>query len=480
MSSQLRQHFDIIINGGGIVGFTLLNLIQRSSHLNRFKVLLIEQATKPTRNPDDINLKLDESSGTRRFSNRVSSISDSSRKIFEKLEVWNKVKPFVKDVKQIKVWNYDYREKLIFNGSLDPLGKRSQLFSVVENNRLSSAILGSINGCSEDSSPIIWNHSLRTLTPPIVDDGYIEVTVENNATGEQFTASGCLILGCDGPRSIVRNILGFNYYEKDLNKTAIVGTVKVGSKDRVEGNETAYQRFSSKKDTVAALLPLDKEHSSFVISAPNDYVSTLMDCDEEEFVTEFNALISETESPDFRPLGTIHSAYNTFDQLLQRIPQSIFKKSVDINSDVGCPHIESLVTASRASFPLVFGTTSPSMVANFAGRKHAQVALLGDSTHRIHPLAGQGLNLGISDASSLVRHLEVFARCGENLFDSRDLTTLHKALKRYELQRQAQIIAMSGGVMIMPHLFKYLPSKFLSLVNACEPVKGASIKFANG
>ena len=68
----------------------------------------------------------------------------------------------------------------------------------------------------------------------------------------------------------------------------------------------------------------------------------------------------------------------------------------------------------------------------------AHVALLGDAAHGIHPLAGQGLNLGFGDIASLVEVLALAKRRGEDF-------TKASVLKRYATQRRAEITAMGAA-----------------------------------
>lgn len=503
MSLRPKNRYDIIINGGGIVGFTLLNAILKSPQLNRAKVLLIEQAKKPS-TLNQPSRKVDKSAisewnqpnseiqSEKKFSNRVSSITRSSRLALENLGAWDGLKQYTKDVKSIKVWNYDYSQKIVFKqDSSDELcdkKDRDVMFSVVENNRLSMNILNNILKLNQGRDLIAWNHSLVDLSQ---SDGTIDAVIQNKESDEETIVSAPLILGCDGFKSKVRDFAQLKYFERDLNKTAVVGTVKMSApvnmlaeQQQLDYNATAYQRFSAEKDTVAALLPLDDEYSSFVISAPSDYSKFLLDCDEKTFVFEFNQLLSRNEfSAILQGISSLSTVFSEIlDNNLQSFkPSSNFTKTASLDNEFDRPPtLDSVLEGSRAAFPLVFGTTTPKMIASLHGRDYPQIALLGDSSHRIHPLAGQGLNLGIQDAIELVRQLDFVATHGERIFDDNDHYAIARALKRYERNRQLYIAPMSAGILSMPHLFKLLPSKILAGVNKCDPIKSMSVRFANG
>jgi ubiquinone biosynthesis monooxygenase Coq6 len=73
----------------------------------------------------------------------------------------------------------------------------------------------------------------------------------------------------------------------------------------------------------------------------------------------------------------------------------------------GAPFISDIIGESRALFPLRL---------NHAKTYHSdRTVLIGDAAHTIHPLAGQGLNLGLADAECLARHLLKGMSTGEDL-----------------------------------------------------------------
>lgn len=466
----MAKHYDIIINGGGIVGFTLLNIILKSPRLNRLNVLLIEQASKPTQKShlqpryqqinDETKVK---------FSNRVSSITPQSRNLFKKLGVWQRIEEFTKDIQNIEVWNYDIAKKLTFSGK-DTIGE--SLFTVVENDRLASSLLDNID--DERQGEIIWAHNLSQLQTSQESPGTIEVIIDDKTSGNREKVTGCLVLGCDGVQSKIRDIAKIAYKERDLFKRAVVGTVRMSNNYDITSNSTAYQRFSNNHDTVIALLPLDKEYSSFVISAPIQYANHLKDCNKEEFILEVNKLLSDKERCNNVILDTVHRFINT------AVQNTIDRCHAPTYDNESCPYVEDLIPDSRASFPLYFGTTSPKMIAPFVHPEHNQIALVGDAAHRVHPLAGQGLNLGIQDASVLANELEQMCVIGENPFTPQDLTCIDRVLKKYQYKRQSTVIPMSLGIMSMPLLFRLLPESFISNINNIKPIKNGSIKFASG
>lgn len=164
-----------------------------------------------------------------------------------------------------------------------------------------------------------------------------------------------LVIGADGANSFIRDYFNFETKVKPYKHTAIVATIKL-EKDH---QQTAYQRFYDKG--VLAFLPLaDANKASIVWSVKTDYANFLMSLLDEKFEIELTKAID-----------------NSFGSL------SLLSK--------------------RFSFELIERHAKSYMQNN--------VVLVGDAAHTIHPLAGQGVNIGFKDVIALTRVLsEAFAK----------------------------------------------------------------------
>ena len=120
------------------------------------------------------------------------------------------------------------------------------------------------------------------------------------------------------------------------------------------------------------------------------------------------------------------------------------------------------------------------------GRQHAtryiadRMALVGDAAHQIHPIAGQGLNLGLRDAAALAELLIPAKQAGEDLGSER-------LLKRYEDWRRPDVLAMIGMTDTLNALFmsRFPPLRLarglgIAAVDAFPPLKNFFMRQAMG
>jgi 2-polyprenylphenol 6-hydroxylase len=204
--------------------------------------------------------------------------------------------------------------------------------------------------------------------------------------GRRLTAK--LVVGADGARSSVRAQAGIACEEQVYAQTAVVANFACSRPHR----DVAFQWFQG--GAVLALLPLPGDHVSMVWSAGNAAASRLLALDA-------GALAREVADASRHALGEL-----------------------------------ALVTPPRG-FPL----------QRLAARRlvASRVALAGDAAHVIHPLAGQGANLGLQDA----RLLAAAIGGREPGRDPGDV----RLLRRYERSRAEDILAMRAAVHGLFRLF---------------------------
>jgi 2-polyprenylphenol 6-hydroxylase len=236
--------------------------------------------------------------------------------------------------------------------------------------------------------------------------------------GECLEAS--LVVGADGARSFVREAAGITAMEKDYGQAAVVANFAT---ERPHGF-VARQWFQG--GPVLALLPLPGQRVSMIWSLPLQRAVEIIGLGAE-------ALCREVERASLGRLGEL--------------------------SLLGAP----------ASYPLHRLLARRSTAA--------RVALVGDAAHVIHPLAGQGLNLGLQDARTLARVLT-----------ERDpvLEPGHAALlRRYERRRAEPTMAMAAAVDGLHGLFgaqgeaaAFVRNAGLNLVSHIPVLKNLLIRHA--
>jgi len=211
-----------------------------------------------------------------------------------------------------------------------------------------------------------------------------EIRIEDNAVSVELaddqTLVGRMLLGADGAKSRVRAAAGIEATLYHYNQRAIVAPLEIE-----HGNPgTAWQRFTELGPL--ALLPLPEGRSSLVWSVHDDAADKLMALEDDEF------------------LGA----------LAEHCPESPFGAFT--------------AAGKRHALPLIRRQSKPLA----AGR----AALLGDAARSVHPLAGQGLNLGLADVAALIEALDGW--------QAKDDPT--NRLTRYSRRRWSDSVLVAGGI----------------------------------
>lgn len=250
-----------------------------------------------------------------------------------------------------------------------------------------------------------------------------------------------LLVGADGPNSPVRSFARIQSYGWSYPTQAIVATMRQTPR-LFTPHMTAYQRFLPTGPI--AFLPLSPTSSSLVWSTKPSLAAifTNKTLNPEVLRLMINAAfrlpevsirylhqrLLETEAQ--RP-GQPMTADEVREEIIFREqshnidPNSAYASaSVDPSSaNVGIPPtgahllpplVSSIQSGTVASFPLRYNHTE-SYIGEGEG---ARTVLVGDAAHTIHPLAGQGLNLGLADVECLARCIEDVVMKGGDIGES--------------------------------------------------------------
>ena len=191
---------------------------------------------------------------------------------------------------------------------------------------------------------------------------------------EQYKSS--IIIACDGVNSLAREKIEIKSTKHDFNQTAITFQLKV----KLDNQNEAKQFFL--KESILAILPIKKDLVSIVWSCNSQFYKKINSFDEKSIEDELNLTIGD------------------------------FYKDIKVVSKI-------------ESFPLTMNRVE----SFFKDR----VLLVGDAAHFIHPLAGQGLNLGIRDIITL-----------EKIIDKKGYADigLKGFLRKYERARKEDVAQM--------------------------------------
>lgn len=233
---------------------------------------------------------------------------------------------------------------------------------------------------------VVWYDDTLKNVMPIVGDskngsgrGVRQVITEK---GQVITAD--LFIAADGANSCVRRFSGIEHHVKSYSAKGLVAQLTVEKPHR----NIAFQWFS--EEGILAFLPLPD-------TSDGHQVSMVWSCPD--------AIASSLEKLSEQALG-------------ETLPKRIGHLSQDVLGKV-------VLRSPMYAFPLTLEKT---------GMVSEGIALVGDAAHRVHPLAGQGLNLGLSDAVALSHVLATkeHFRCYGDL----------RILQRYQRARSIDIAKM--------------------------------------
>jgi 2-octaprenyl-3-methyl-6-methoxy-1,4-benzoquinol hydroxylase/2-octaprenylphenol hydroxylase len=232
-----------------------------------------------------------------------------------------------------------------------------------------------------------------------------------------------VVVAADGGASPLRAMAGIDTRGRNYNQRAVVAHV---SHERPH-QATAWQRFL--RGGPLALLPLADGRSSIVWSLPEAEAQRILALSDADFLHELGVAC------DFR-LGPM------------------------------------LATSKRAAFPLHMQLATSYQAARFV--------LLGDAAHTVHPLAGQGVNIGLRDVTELRDTLRQARVRGA------DIGAAH-VLRRYARRRRSadEIDALSFDALARIYAAQWPPvaaarALGVAAVNAIVPLKNLLIAHASG
>jgi 2-octaprenyl-6-methoxyphenol hydroxylase len=353
------------------------------------------------------------------FDGRVSALAYASVRMLTALGVWDDLAPHAQPIHEILVTDGRLGGKLAA-----PTSPFSLHFDAQE---VGADALGHIAENRHTRAAlyaaVARATNLELISPATVrdvavDGGSATVTLQD---GSQIAAA--LVIAADGRESRLRAQMGINVVGWSYPQTGIVATVE----HEKPHNGVAYEHFLPAGPF--AILPMTGNRSSLVWTETKAKAPGLLALDEAGFHAELARRFGDH-------LGAVKAA------------------------------------GPRWSYPLAFH-----IARNFVA---SRFALAGDCAHGIHPIAGQGLNLGLKDAAALAEVLLDAGRLG------RDIGALD-TLKRYERWRRFDSVVMGGTMDALNRLFsndiaplRHLRDMGLGIVDSIGPARRFFMRHAGG
>lgn len=354
------------------------------------------------------------------FDSRVSALTVASQALLTDIGVWPAIaEQRISPFEKMQVWDAEGTGEVSF----DAADVRAPVLGHIVENRVTVAAL--VNQLKQ--SPNIHVFDGRSVAhlrlPEKLTDEKPQLDLDDGTV-----ISSTLIVAADGAHSPLRDMAGLLVREWDYEHDALVCTVSVEQPHQ----KTAWQRFTSHGPL--AFLPLmatadDKNYCSIVWSQTPEQAAAAMAMDDNAFCTT---------------LGRV------FEHRLGKV----------------------LSCSPRYSFPLRQRHAVDYVKPGFA--------LIADAAHSIHPLAGQGINLGLADVKVLSECILAAHKRGQSVGDI-------AILNRYQRQRKGDNLTMMAAVEGFKRLFapiplplRWLRNTGMNVLQGQEKLKNRIIKYAMG
>jgi 2-octaprenyl-6-methoxyphenol hydroxylase len=356
--------------------------------------------------------------------NRGWAVTAGSRRLLETIGAWERMARDAAPITKIRVTDSRTRDVVrpAFLNFEEPRAEADPFAHIV----LAGTMVTALRETALEAGVTLLDRSVADFTPGA---GRLAARLAGGSAGAPDEAmTPDLLVAADGARSRLRELAGIGYVRWDYPQSGIVATIL---HERPHGG-LATEHFMPSGPF--AMLPLTddaqgRHRSSIVWSERRENIDALM-----------------------------------------RLPPDMFL--AEIESRFGLEFGEIALGDQPRAFPLSFG-----MARRFVGER---LALLGDAAHQVHPIAGQGFNLGLKDVAALAETLVDAARLGLDIGSS-------SVLEGYERARRADTVAMGFGMDALNRLFSndMLPLRLardlgLGLVDRMPALKRAFLRQAAG
>ena len=416
--------YDIVINGAGPAGAALACALSHSSQF-------------PTETPSILLLDVQPVDSQAKFLKDATKISDQrvvtltpgSIRFLKSLQIWEKldlrrVVPFY----SMQVWESLGGNHFLMGDEDQEMGR------TIEVKHLQAVLLDRLKELNRCEIAIPSSIEIIKQENP----GFVDLELID---GRKIRTK--LLIGSDGARSKVKHFSKIPTYGWSYNQMGIVCTIETTLK---EDRPTAFQRYLT--NGPLALLPLWDTYFSIVWTVNLEEYEALMKLSDEKFLAELNFSLTK---PSKNP------------------PISL---SLQEAKPFHYPPLITRICNKRMAFPLN-SLQSQRYIGN-------RVALIGDAAHSVHPMAGQGLNMGLGDCVLLANTLIKNLKGGLDIGDENNLYEFERQSKIMNYTMSLTVEAIKTGFAAQNGIISGLRSFALNTINNLGLVKEGIKKGADG
>ena len=415
--SGFMSHYDVVIVGGGMVGLSLANaLLPMAKHFG-LNVAMVEASPAPKAS--------DTTQAHPSFDVRTTALSAGTRNLYQAMDVWSFIERQACPVHTIHVSGKGHFGATRLSHTEEGV---EALGYVVENHWLGRALSTSLD--KNNQGQITWYQpaQVESIGDPTASDDdqpLRHITLQQN--GETLDITAELVVLADGGRSPLKAQLGISDNLSAYGQHAVVAVIEP-SKDH---HNLAYERFA--EEGPVALLPLlnHRGHRRYglVWTVADDEVDEVLALSDEAFLTRLQATFGY-RAGHFTRVG------------------------------------------ERSSYPLAKKLA--------AEQVRPGVVVLGNAAHSLHPVAGQGFNLALRGATSLVEQLINMKQQGLSLADAASLSAYAEA-RSFDQLRTIESSEKMMQLFCSPHpLLRAIRGASLQLMDVCKPAKTLLARAAMG
>jgi len=390
------KHYDVIINGGGMVGLALVaSLVQQNFH-----VAIIESKKPALRWAKD------------KLNARVSALNLASISLLKKIEAWENIRQqAMSPLNKMIVWDELGGGEIEFDSSEI---SKNNLGAIVENREIVKVLWQQLS--NNKNVDFIVPHQAVELKQT---DNAIALTLDNEKT---LTAE--LLVGADGAQSWVREHAGIECSIRPYEHNAVIAVLQLEKPHQ----QTAWQCFTP--NGPLAVLPIADNHQAVMIwSTQENHADELLKMDAKTLGREISNALSLR-------LGSVN--------------------------------------------PLTKAVSIPLIMRHAKHYIDNRIALVGDAAHTIHPLAGQGVNLGFADVICLTDALIEAKQKRWDIGSRRPLRTYERAGKGDNLIMLLAMRSFKEIFISQSPITIQLRSLGLNITNRLDLVKHCFMGYAMG